>query len=90
MFKKILSAALAMAMVLSMTVAGSAASLTLSGKKSSTTSDKTTSSTTTTTTTTTTTSSDEAYDFRQTQLKNDKLALAMHNAFVNGLRSYKN
>ena len=90
MFKKILSAALAMAMVLSMTVAGSAASLTLSGKKSSTTSDKTTSSTTTTTTTTTTTSSDEAYDFCQTQLKNDKLALAMHNAFVNGLRSYKN
>lgn len=88
MFKKILSATLAMAMVLSMAVAGSAASLTLGGKKTTTTSDKTTSSTTTTTTTTT--SSYKGYDFCQTQLKNDKLALAMHNAFISGLRSYKN
>ena len=86
MFKKILSAVLAMTMVLSMAVTSSAA---LGKTTSKTTSEKTTSTTTTTTTSKTTTSS-KGYDFCKTQLAGNKLALAMHDAFVSGLRANKN
>lgn len=87
MFKKILSAVLAMTMVLSMAVTSSAA---LGKTTSKTTSEKTTSTTTTTTTTSKTTTSSKGYDFCKTQLAGNKLALAMHDAFVSGLRANKN
>lgn len=88
MMKKILSAALAMAMALSMAVS-SAAALGKPGKVTSTT---TTQSTTTTTSSSSTkkTTSSQAYDLCRTQLKNDTLALRMHDTFLSGLKANKN
>lgn len=85
MFKKILSAALAMTMVLSMAVTSSAA---LGKTTTSSGSAKTTA--TTTEKTTKTSSKSKGYDFCKTQLAKDKLALKMHDTFLSGLRANKN
>lgn len=83
MIKKILSAVLAMTMVLSMAVSSSAAL----GKPGKVTSSTNTTQSTTSSSTSTTSRSSQAYDLCQTYLKNDTLALRMHNAILSGLRA---
>ena len=83
MIKKILSAVLAMTMVLSMAVSSSAAL----GKPGKVTSSTNSTQSTTSSSTSTTSRSSQAYDLCQTYLKNDTLALRMHNTFLNGLRA---
>ena len=83
MIKKILSAVLAMTMVLSMAVSSSAAL----GKPGKVTSSTNSTQSTTSSSTSTTSRSSQAYDLCQTYLKNDTLALRMHNTFLSGLRA---
>lgn len=86
MFKKILSAALAMTMVLSMAMGSSAATV----KKSNASTSKTTTTTEATSKKKTTSGKSKSYDFCRTQLAKDKLALKMHDTFLSGLRAGKN
>ncbi len=86
MFKKILSTALAMAMVLSMAVSTSAA---LGKPGSSTPSTKTEQSSSSSKKSSSSSSSSKGYDLCKTQLAKDKLALSMHNTFLSGLKANK-
>ena len=86
MFKKILSTALAMAMVLSMAVSTSAA---LGKPGSSTPSTKTEQSSSSSKKSSSSSSSSKEYDLCKTQLAKDKLALSMHNTFLSGLKANK-
>ena len=81
MFKKILSTALAMAMVLSMAVSTSAA---LGKPGSSTPSTKTEQSSSSSKKSSSSSSSSKGHDLCKTQLAKDKLALSMHHTFMSG------
>jgi transglutaminase/protease-like cytokinesis protein 3 len=89
MMKKVVSTVLAMTMVLSMAVSGSAATV-KSSKKTSTTSSKTTTTTKKTSSSKTSSTKTTKTDFCSTQLKSNKLALSMHNTILKGLKANKN
>ena len=88
--KKVVSTVLAMTMVLSMAVSGSAATV-KSSKKTSSTSTKTTSSTKKSSSEkSSSTKKTKSYDFCTTQLKGNKLASSMHSTILSGLKANKN
>ena len=90
MMKKVVSTVLAMTMVLSMAVSGSAATVKSSKKTSSTSSKTTTSTKKSSSSKTSSTKKSKTYDFCSTQLKSSKLALSMHNTILSGLKANKN